>query len=94
MNCNIKGLFTDFAWGVQGTVSSSRIRFTSKFGSIIFIPVAAAVDFMGLRISPIVSLLLLAGHFGPIRDAIKSAIAATGIKGKGKRFFHILKPYF
>ena len=78
-------------------VTRSRLKLNNmvyfKCGSIIVIPVAFTVDFMGSRISPIVSLLLLAGHFGPIHDAIKSAVAVTGIKEKGKRLFLILKSY-
>ena len=41
---------------------------------------AATADFMVSRIVPISPLLLLVDHFGPIRENIKSPVAATGIE--------------
>ena len=68
----LEGLFTEFTWGVQGTVSSLGIRFTLTVLLLLFIPVAAKVDFEVSRIDPIASLPLLVDHFGPIRDTIES----------------------
>ena len=68
--CRLKGLVTDFTWGVHETVFSSEIL------SFFLIP----VDFMGSRIGAIASLLLQVDHFGPIHDTIKSTIAAIGIE--------------
>ena len=71
--------------------SKSEMRFTLI--TFDFIDPCCRLVLMESRTGQIAPLLLLVEHFGPIRDAIKSAVAATGIKGKGKRFFHILKPY-
>ena len=57
--------------------------FTLSIFNFFFICVAATVDFMVSRISPFSPLLLLVDHFGPIRDTIRSTVAATEI-GKNK----------
>ena len=73
----LKGLFADFTCRVHGTVTRSEIRFTLSVLHVS-IPVAATVNFKVSRIGPIAPLLILVGHFGLIRDTIKSTVAATG----------------
>ena len=60
----LKEQFTDF------TLGGDRLQIRNA-GTIIFSnPVAALVDHMVSRMGPIALLLLLVGHFGPIRYTI------------------------
>ena len=52
---------------------------------------------MMARIGPIATYLLLVDHFGPIRDTIKSMVAATGIETKvlkGTRMIKVIRKFF
>ena len=62
---------------IHGTLSSSEIRFTSS----VFIRYCDRYGrFYGFTDRSNIAVILLLGHFGPIRDAIKSTVAVTVIE--------------
>ena len=78
----LKGLFTEFTWGIYGT--SSEIRFTLSV--IIFsIPVPLKADSMVSRIGPKWFTDHRKGASESIRSTIKSTVEAKGIEKMKKK---------
>ena len=75
----VKGIIQHFSMREGGSTepSPSKEYCLIYFLFVFSIPVAAIVDFMVSRIGTIAPCPLHVDHFGPIRDTIKSVVAAT-----------------
>ena len=74
---SLKGLLTDFKCGVHRTFSISEVGSHLSVFHFFPIPLAAKVDLLVSRIGPEGST---SNSNGPIRDTMKTTVAATGIK--------------